>query len=159
MQQDQDQHFEWDKQYLHPQMVHFPMILFPLSLLFLFLWVGQNHFSIYLKTAYWAFIFGSVVSLPTVVTGILDLQHITTDDERCQQLLQTHIILGILIAVTSIFSSLYYFHNNPITQTSLIPGFVMLCIALSCMTSVQAVIWAVWVYTSHFEKQEPTNLN
>lgn len=133
----------------HPALVHFPITLFPFSLLFMALWFWFDRNQFYLQTAYWAYLLGTLLVIPVVLTGFRDMRHTQVDNEQGRKLLNMHMLLGGTIAGVSIVSSIYYLLNSPLQEPGLIPGFTFFTVLMTLFVFAQGAIGGLMVYSHH----------
>lgn len=133
---------------MHPALVHFPITLFPLSLLFLALMYWTDN-AFHLHAAYWSFMLGVLMIIPVLLTGVRDLRHVHTDNIQSERLLYTHVYFGALISIISILSGIYFLLNKPFLNPELISGFTIISLLLTIMMFVQGFLGGLLVYTHH----------
>ncbi|HEY9688115.1 MAG TPA: DUF2231 domain-containing protein [Coleofasciculaceae cyanobacterium] len=132
----------------HPAIVHFPISLFPISLVFLILyWARDNVF--FLNASFWCFVFGAVMLIPVAVTGFLDMIRLKSHSLEAHKSLNLHMLNGILITLLALSGGLYFFLNSPMRDPSLLPAYSLLMGVLSLLVAFQGYIGAVMVYRQH----------
>lgn len=131
---------------LHPALVHFPITLFPLSTVFLVLWIWLDN-SFYLHAAYWSFMFGALLILPVMGTGVWDLMRTISIGHVNEKWVYLHMMVGLLITFVSVLSGLYYLFNKPMLNLDMIPGFIGISILTTLLVLAQGFIGGVLVYT------------
>lgn len=131
---------------IHPAVVHFPITLFPISTLFIVLWVWQNN-PFFLHAAYWAFLLGALMTLPAGLTGFRDWRHTYTDSPQGRKVTYAHISLGLSLVVISLISGIFYLLHKPMVEISLIPGFMVITTLVTLMVMIQGFLGGLMVYT------------
>lgn len=132
----------------HPAIVHFPISLFPISLVFLILfWAQDNPF--FLNASFWCFVFAAIAVLPVAITGFLDMIRLKSHSLEAHKSLNLHMLNGIVITLLSIAGGLYFFFNPPMRDTSLLPAYSLLVAVQSLLVMIQGYVGAVMVYQKH----------
>lgn len=131
---------------IHPAIVHFPVTLFPLSTVFIILWIWLDN-SFYLHAAYWSFLFGALMVIPVILTGLRDLRHTRPDNRQGQKVVLAHVTLGALIGLLSTISGIFFLRNQPMFDITVMPTFITVSFLLTLMVFAQGFLGGLMVYT------------
>jgi uncharacterized membrane protein len=129
----------------HPAIVHFPISLYPVSVLFLIGYNAQNNPAL-LMAAYGCFLIGSLFLVPVAITGFLDYVRLGVHSVKAHKLLQIHLLNGLAITIFGLIAGVYFWINSPITDTVLIPALTGSAVLLSMMVLAQGAIAALMIY-------------
>lgn len=137
----------------HPAIVHFPISLFPISFVFLILfWTQFNFF--YLSAGFWCYLFGSVMSIPSALTGFWDMKRLQAGSDEGYRTLNLHMILGVAIFLLSVGGSIYFLidypQRLPMSHSAQIAPFTLIVAILTLFVLIQGYLGALMVYRHHF---------
>jgi uncharacterized membrane protein len=129
----------------HQAIRHVPITLFPVSLVFMILFIGQHSLDS-LKMAYWCYLFGAFSTLPVGITEYLGMRRLKLHSQEAQPYLQMYYILGVALVLVSIVSACYFLMHSPVTHLELAKPFFMIVLALSLSIFFQGWVAAIMVY-------------
>jgi uncharacterized membrane protein len=137
----------------HPALVHFPITLYPLSLVFLVLyWVNADLF--FLQASYWTFMISTLTILPVALTGWHDLPNAKPATVSGQNLLSLHVLNGITITGISIVAAVFFLWQSPLTGITMHTLYSIIVFLLSGLVFAQGYLGGKMVYTHHLGIEE-----
>jgi uncharacterized membrane protein len=133
------------KRRTHPALVHFPLALYPVSLLFLALgWVIRDPF--FWAASYWAFVLGVLFTLPVALTGWWDM--IRLRNAKGNKHLRLHVINGTALTVLSLVAAFILIPNPFMAQQNLLLFYTLTLALLTGLVMFQGLLGATMVYQS-----------
>jgi uncharacterized membrane protein len=137
---------------VHPATVHFPITLFPVSSIFLLLWLWQGQ-AFFLDASYWTFLFAVLAALIAGSSGILDYftaPYPKHKQRGAEKTAKAHIAIGVIITATALGSGIYFLLENPMDNPALIRWFTAASFFESFLVLVQGFLGGLLVYKHHF---------
>lgn len=129
----------------HPILVHFPITLFPVSLLFLVLfWLLKN--PVMLLASYWVFLIAVLFVIPTALTGWADMKRLIRVTESAKLPLSKHLINGIAITAISILTGIFFLFQSPFETRGVFALYAVDLLALSFLAVWQSYLGGRMVY-------------
>jgi uncharacterized membrane protein len=132
----------------HPALVHFPITLYPVSLVFMALFWFRPDTAL-IQTSYWCYMIAVISILPIAITGLMDMIRLKPHSETSDRYLKIHLINGIIIALISFASGIYFYLNSPVVNEGLRTVYTTTLAALSALVMLQGLIAALMVYQHH----------
>jgi uncharacterized membrane protein len=132
---------------LHPAFVHFPLTLFPLSLLFLVLfWFQDNPF--FLHASYWAFMIGALIIVPVAWTGWIDWLDLrdTQPESEAGRVVNFHVRNGIAITIISLVTAIFFLWQKPMAEPMVMTLYTITTSLLTLMVILQGYVGGQMVY-------------
>lgn len=137
----------------HPALVHFPITLYPLSLVFLIVFlVNQNNF--FLHASFWSLMLGVLTNIPTALTGWHDMNRTEIRSSQASRLMQMHMINGIIITAIGILAAVIFLWQPPMYDIGLVPLYTLFVIVLSILVFVQGALGGIMVYRHRMGVEE-----
>jgi uncharacterized membrane protein len=129
----------------HPAVVHFPITLYPLSLVFLIIfWAVDNPF--FLHASFWSLTFGVITTIFAAMAGWHDYNRVKAERGRESNLLNLHMASGITITAISILALVIFLWQPPMNNAAQIPLYTFFVILLTALIIVQGAVGGLMVY-------------
>lgn len=137
---------------IHPEIVHFPIALFPLSALFLILrfWLGSDFF---LSASYWTFLFAALGAVVAGGAGIFDYYNAPYPEhpeEGAAKISKRHVRLGVAITIIALVSAVYFLIEKPVNDLALVKWFAIIVFLETVLVLIQGFLGGRMVYKYHF---------
>ncbi len=132
----------------HPALVHFPITLFPISLVFLLLFYGTGN-PFFFMASYWCFMFGVISVIPVALTGLHDMKRLKHVSEQGHRLMNLHLKNGVFITVLSLLLGFFFLWQPPYHREGLFFFYTASLVLLSILVMVQGYVAARMIYGFH----------
>ena len=137
---------------IHPAVIHFPIVLFLLSALFLILWFWRDSI-FFLNAAYWTFMFAALGAVVAGGTGFLDYYNASYPEhaeEGAATASKRHIYVGVAITVIAVVSAVYFLIEKPINDLALVKWFAIISFVEALLVIIQGFLGGRLVYKYHY---------
>lgn len=137
---------------IHPAVVHFPIVLFPVSAIFLILWFCRAN-AFFLNASYWTFMFAALGAVIAGGTGFLDYYNAPYPEhpeEGAGKTAKRHIRLGVILTVVALISAVYFLMKKPIHDLTLVKWFAIVVFVEALLVIVQGFMGGLLVFKYHF---------
>jgi uncharacterized membrane protein len=132
----------------HPAIVHIPIGLFPVSVIFLLMYRALGNTS-FLDASYWCFMFAVISIIPVAVTGWLDYIRLKPHSDEGHRLLKLHLRNGVLITALSVIAGWYFYMQSPLENENLLTPYTIITVMLSALVLAQGYLAAIMIYQHH----------
>ncbi|MBI5861544.1 MAG: DUF2231 domain-containing protein [Rhodocyclales bacterium] len=112
---------------LHPALVHFPVALWSMTLVWDILWQTQGQ-ALWGQLGYWSLAAGLALALPAMAAGMIDLAAIG-DNPAAEKAAMRHMAIMSIAAAVAL-ANLLLRHGNPAQVTPLQLALSSLCLVL-----------------------------
>ncbi|MGI9115430.1 MAG: DUF2231 domain-containing protein [Chthoniobacterales bacterium] len=137
---------------IHPAVVHFPIVLFPISAIFLILWFWRD-IVFFLNASYWTFMFAALGAVVSGGTGILDYYNAPYPEhpeEGAGRMARLHIRNGVFLTAVALISGIYFLVEKPMNDLTLVRWFAVIVFLETLLVIVQGFMGGLLVFKYHF---------
>ncbi len=137
---------------IHPAAVHFPIVLFPVSAIFLILWFCLNDL-FFLNASYWTFMFAALGAVIAGGTGFFDYYNASYPEhpeEGAGRMAKIHIRTGVCLVVIALISAIYFLIEKPTHNVDLVKWFATIVFLETLLVFAQGFMGGLLVYKYHF---------
>lgn len=137
---------------IHPAAVHFPIVLFPVSAIFLILWFCRDN-AFFLNASYWTFMFAALGAVIAGGTGFFDYYNASYPEhpeEGAGRIAKFHIRTGVVLVVIALISALYFLIEKPTNDLSLVKWFAIIVFLETLLVIAQGFMGGLLVFRYHF---------
>ncbi len=137
---------------IHPAVVHFPIVLFPVSAIFLILWFCLDN-TFFMNASYWTFMFAALGAVIAGGTGFCDYYNASYPEhpeEGAGRIAKIHIRTGVLLVVIALISATYFLIEKPVNNLALVRWFAIIVFLETLLVIVQGFMGGLLVYKYHF---------
>lgn len=137
---------------IHPAAVHFPIVLFPVSAIFLILWFCRDN-AFFLNASYWTFMFAALGAVIAGGTGFFDYYNASYPEqpqEGAGRMAKIHIRTGICLVVIALISAIYFLIEKPTNDLNLVKWFALIVFLETVLVIAQGFMGGLLVYKYHF---------
>ncbi len=137
---------------IHPAAVHFPIVLFPVSAVFLILWFCRDNI-FFLNASYWTFMFAALGAVIAGGTGFFDYYNASYPEhpeEGAGRMAKIHIRTGVCLVVLALISALYFLIEKPTNDLRFVKWFAIIVFLETLLVIAQGFMGGLLVFKYHF---------
>ncbi|MEO7086540.1 MAG: DUF2231 domain-containing protein [Gemmatimonadaceae bacterium] len=137
---------------IHPAVVHFPIVLFPVGAIFLILWFWRDNM-FFLNASYWTFMFAALGAGIAGGTGFFDYYNAPYPEhaeEGAAKIAILHIRTGVVLTTIALVSAVFFLIKQPINDLALVKWFAIIVFLEAVLVIIQGFLGGRLVYKYHF---------
>ncbi len=137
---------------IHPLAVHFPIVLFPVSAIFLILWFWRGGI-FFLNASYWTFLFAAFGAVMAGGTGFFDYYNAPYPEhpeEGSAKISPLHTRTGVVLITIAVISAVYFLVERPVNDLALVKWFAVIVFLETFLVIIQGFLGGLLVYKYHF---------
>ncbi len=137
---------------IHPLAIHFPIVLFPVSAIFLILWFWRDRI-FFLNASYWTFMFAALGAVIAGGTGFVDYYNAPYPEhpeEGAAKMASLHIRTGVVLTIIALISGGYFLVEKPVNDLALVKWFAVIVFLETLLVIIQGFLGGRLVYKYHF---------